>query len=200
MPALVTPFTYDQKAVDEEKLRLLVNRCIENGVHGVVACGTTGEFTSLTVEERKRVVKIVVDEVNGKVPVIAGTGASSTQQAVELTKHAKDAGVQAALVVTPYFLTVSDRGIYDHYSTIASTVDIPLILYNIPQCTGNALSWQLVEDLAQLPNIVALKDSSTQLTLTMSVLEKVREKINVLCGNDELVTASLGSRMLRSYI
>jgi 4-hydroxy-tetrahydrodipicolinate synthase len=193
MPALVTPFTYDQRTVDEEKLRFLVNRCIKNGVHGVVACGTTGEFTSLTTEERKRAVKIVVDEVNGKVPVIAGTGASATQQALELTKYAKDTGVQAALIVTPYYLKVSDRGIYDHYSTITSAVDLPIILYNIPQCTGNSLSWQLVEDLAQLPNIVGLKDSSAQLTLTMSVLEKVRDKINVLCGNDELVTPALAA-------
>jgi 4-hydroxy-tetrahydrodipicolinate synthase len=193
MPALVTPFTYDQRTVDEEKLRFLVNHCIENGVHGVVACGTTGEFTSLTTEERKRAVKIVVDEVNGKVPVIAGTGASATQQALELTKYAKDTGVQAALIVTPYYLKVSDRSIYDHYSTITSAVDLPIILYNIPQCTGNSLSWQLVEDLAQLPNIVGLKDSSAQLTLTMSVLEKARDKINVLCGNDELVTPALAA-------
>ena len=193
MPALVTPFTYDQKGIDEEKLRLIVNRCIEQGVHGVVPCGTTGEFTSLTTEERKRVIKIVVDEANGKVPVIAGTGASSTQQALELTKFAKDAGVQAALVVTPYYLKVSDRGIFDHFSTIASTIDLPIILYNIPQCTGVPLPWQVVEDLAQFPNVVGLKDSSGQLNLTMTVLEKTRGKISVLCGNDELVLPALAA-------
>lgn len=190
---MVTPFSYDQKAVDEEKLRFHVNRSLENGVHGVVACGTTGEFTSLTAEERKRVIRIVVDEVNGKVPVIAGTGASSTLQALELTKYAKDAGVQAALVVTPYYLKVSDRGIFEHFFTIASTIDLPIILYNIPQCTSNALTWQLVEDLAQYPNIVGLKDSSGQLNLIMAVLEKTRDKISVLCGNDEIVTPALAA-------
>jgi 4-hydroxy-tetrahydrodipicolinate synthase len=193
MPALVTPFSYDQKAIDEEKLRFHVNRSLENGIHGVLACGTTGEFTSLTAEERKRVIKIVVDEVNGKVPVIAGTGASSTQQALELTKYAKDAGVQAALVVTPYYLKVSDRGIFDHFSAIASAVDLPIILYNIPQCTGNTLTWQLVEDLAQFPNITGLKDSSGQLNFIMAVLEKTRDKISVLCGNDEIVTPALAA-------
>jgi 4-hydroxy-tetrahydrodipicolinate synthase len=193
MPALVTPFTFDQKAVDDEKLRFLVNHCIDQGVHGVVACGTTGEFTSLTVEERKRVLKVVVDEANGRVPVIAGTGAASTQQTIELTKAAKDAGVQAALVVTPFYFQVSERSIFDHYFTVASATDLPIILYNIPQCTGNQLTGQLVEDLTQLPNVVALKDSSPQLNLTMNVLEKARHRISVLCGNDELVFPALAA-------
>ncbi len=193
MPALVTPFTYDQKAVDEEKLRFLVNHSIEQGVHGIVACGTTGEFTSLTTEERKRVIKTVLDEANGKVPTIAGTGASSTQQTLELTKFAKDAGVQAALIVAPYYVKLSERSLYEHLFTVASTIDLPIILYNIPQCTGNPLTAQLVEDLSQLPNIVALKDSSPQLTLTMAVLEKSRDKINVLCGNDEQVLPALAA-------
>src|SRR3990172_4871420 len=193
MPALVTPFTYDQRAVDEEKLRFLVNRCVEQGVQGVVVCGTTGEFTSLTTEERKRIIKIVVDEANGKVPVIAGTGAASTQHAIEMTKFAKDSGVEGALIVTPYYFKVSDRSIFDHFLTIASAVDLPIILYNIPQFTGNQLTGQLVEDLTQLPNIIALKDSSPQLTLTMSVLEKTRDRINVLCGNDELVLPALAA-------
>ncbi len=193
MPALVTPFTYDQRGIDEEKLRFLVNHCIEQGVHGVVACGTTGEFSSLTVEERKRVVKIVVEEANGRVPVIAQTGATTTQQAIELTKHAKDNGAQAALIVTPYYLKTRDRSLYDYYATITAAVDLPIILYNIPQCTGNALSWQLVEDLAQLPNIVGLKDSSGQLSNALSVLEKVRDKVSVLWGNDETVVPALAA-------
>ena len=119
MPALVTPFTYDQKAVDEEKLRFLVNHSIEQGVSGVLACGTTGEFTSLTTEERKRVIRTVLDEANGKVPTIAGTGASSTQQTLELTKFTKDAGVQAALIVAPYYVKLSERSLYEHFSKTA---------------------------------------------------------------------------------
>jgi 4-hydroxy-tetrahydrodipicolinate synthase len=192
-PALVTPFTDDGKAVDVERLRFLVNRCIELGVHGVVPCGTTGEFVNLTVEERKQVIKAVVDEVNGRVPVIAGTGASGTDQTLEMTKYAKDVGADAALVVTPFYLKPADRGIYEHFDTIASKADMPIILYNIPQCTGVQLTWQMVEDLAQIPNIVGLKDSSGQLGYILAVLEKVRDKINVLCGHDEVVVAALAA-------
>jgi 4-hydroxy-tetrahydrodipicolinate synthase len=192
-PALVTPFSDDGKAIDEERLRVLVNRCIELGVHGVVPCGTTGEFVNLTTEEKKRIIKTVIDEVNGRVKVIAGTGASGTDQAVEMTKYAKDVGADAALIVTPFYLKPADRGIYEHYYTIASEVDLPIILYNIPQCTGLPLPWQMVEDLAQIPNIVGVKDSSGQLSFILAVLEKVRDKINVLCGHDEVVVAALAA-------
>ena len=193
LPALVTPFTDDGKTVDEERLRALVNRCIELGVHGVVPCGTTGEFVNLTTEEKRRVIKTVIEEVNGRVKVIAGTGASGTNEAVEMTKYAKDVGADAALIVTPFYLKPADRGIYEHYDTIASQVDLPIILYNIPQCTGLPLPWQMVEDLAQIPNIVGVKDSSGQLSFILAVLEKVRDKINVLCGHDEVVVAALAA-------
>ena len=193
MPALVTPFTDDGKSVSEERLRALVSRCIELGVHGVVPCGTTGEFVNLTIEEKKRVIDVVIDEVNDRVSVVAGTGASGTDQAVEMTRYAKDAGADAALIVTPFYLKPKDRGIYEHYHTIASEVDLPIILYNIPQCTGVPLTWQMVEDLAQIPNIVGLKDSSGQLGYMLAVLEKVRDKINVLCGHDEVVVAALAA-------
>lgn len=193
LPALVTPFTEDGKTIDEQKLRTLVNHCINLGVNGVVPCGTTGEFVNLSDDEKRRVISTVIDEANGRVPVVAGTGASGTQQALEMTKYAKDAGADAALIVTPFYLKPADRGIYEHYSTIASAVDIPIILYNIPQCTGLPLPWQMVEDLAQFPNIVAVKDSSGQLAFILAVLEKVRDKINVLCGHDEVVVAALAA-------
>jgi formaldehyde-activating enzyme len=110
-----------------------------------------------------------------------------------MTKYAKDAGATAALIVTPFYLKPADRGIYEHYNTIATEVDLPIILYNIPQCTGLPLPWQMVEDLAQVPNIVAVKDSSGQLSFILAVLEKVRDKINVLCGHDEVVIAALAA-------
>jgi len=193
LPALVTPFTEDGKQVNEEALRNLVNRCIELGVSGVVPCGTTGEFVNLVTEEKKKVIDTVIDEVNGRVKVVAGTGASGTGQALEMTKYAKDAGADAALIVTPFYLKPTDRGIYEHFDTIASQVDLPIILYNIPQCTGLALPWQMVEDLAQIPNIVGVKDSSGQLSFILAVLEKVRDKINVLCGHDEIVVGALAA-------
>jgi 4-hydroxy-tetrahydrodipicolinate synthase len=193
LPALVTPFTENGKQVNEEALRSLVNSCIELGVSGVVPCGTTGEFVNMTTEEKKRVIDIVVDQANGKVKVVAGTGASGTDQALEMTKYAKDAGVDAALIVTPFYLKPTDRGIYEHYDAIASQVDLAIILYNIPQVTGLSLPWQMVEDLAQIPNIVGVKDSSGQLSFILAVLEKVRDKINVLCGHDEIVVGALAA-------
>jgi len=193
LPALVTPFTEDGKQVNEEALRNLVKHCIELGVSGLVPCGTTGEFVNMTTQEKKKVIDIVIDAANGKVKVVAGTGASGTDQALEMTKYAKDAGADAALIVTPYYLKPTDRGIYEHYDTIASQVDLPIILYNIPQVTGLVLPWQMVEDLAQIPNIVGVKDSSGQLSFVLAVLEKVRDRINVLCGHDEVVVAALAA-------
>lgn len=193
LPALVTPFTDNGKGLSEDRLRNLVNRCIELGVSGVVPCGTTGEFVNLTVDEKKRLIDIVVDEVNGRVAVVAGTGASGTVQALEMTRYAKDAGADAALVVTPFYLKPTDRGIYEHFYTIATEVDLPVILYNIPQCTGVWLTWQMVEDLAEIPNIVGLKDSSGELKYILAVLEKVRDKINVMCGYDEVVLPALAA-------
>jgi 4-hydroxy-tetrahydrodipicolinate synthase len=147
----------------------------------------------MTLDEKKRVIDTVIDAANGKVKVVAGTGASGTDQALEMTKYAKDAGADAALIVTPYYLKPTDRGIYEHYDTIASQVDMPIILYNIPQVTGLPLPWQMVEDLAQIPNIVGVKDSSGQLSFILAVLEKVRDKISVLCGHDEVVVAALAA-------
>ena len=193
LPALVTPFTEGGRAVDERQLRKLVNSCIEQDVSGVVPCGTTGEFVNLSVDERRRVIDVVVDEVDGRVAVVAGTGASGTDRALQMTKYAKDAGVDAALVVTPFYLKPTNRGIFEHFYTIATKVDLPVILYNIPQCTGVWLTWQMVEDLADVSNIVGLKDSSGELKYMLAVLEKVRDKINVMCGYDEVVLSALAA-------
>ncbi|UCE43831.1 MAG: 4-hydroxy-tetrahydrodipicolinate synthase [Candidatus Bathyarchaeota archaeon] len=193
LPALVTPLTKDGRKVDEKQLRKLVNTCIEQGVSGVVPCGTTGEFVNLSVKERRQVIDIVVDEAGGRVAVVAGTGASGTDEALKMTGYAREAGVDAALVVTPFYLKPTDRGIYEHFYTIANESDLPIILYNIPQCTGVWLTWQMVEDLADVDNIVGLKDSSGELKYMLAVLEKVRTKINVMCGYDEVVLSALAA-------
>ncbi len=187
-PALVTPFTKEEH-VDEPALRKLVDSVIEH-VDGLVPCGTTGEFEYLSMEERKKVIDIVVDQAKGK-KVIAGTGAMSTKHAIELSKHAKDAGADACLVVTPYFLHPSDKGIYEHYFQIAHAVDLPMILYNIPQTVDAYLPRRVIEDLADFDNIIALKDSSGNLTYTMEVLEKVKGRMSVLVGHDEVVLPAL---------
>jgi 4-hydroxy-tetrahydrodipicolinate synthase len=193
MPALVTPLTDDGNEVDETRLRGLVDYVVGQGVSALVPCGTTGEFQNLAIDERKRVIEIVVDQANGKVPVIAGTGQSGTKLAIESTRHAKDVGAAAALVVTPYYHKPMDRGIYEHYRTLAEAVDLPIILYNIPQATGVNLSWQMVEDLVEIPNIIGLKDSSGELRYMLSVLEKTGSRLSVLCGHDEVVLPALAA-------
>ena len=192
LPALVTPFKKGGE-IDERALRDLVNFVIEKGVMGVVPVGTTGEFIYLSEEERKKVVEIVVDEVNGRVPVVAGTGASSTKQTIELAKHAEDAGADAALVVAPYYLRPADKGAFQHFYEVAQAVNMPIVLYNIPQCTGGFISREVIEDLAEIDNIVGLKDSSGNLPYMMELLEMVGDKINIVCGHDEIVMPALAA-------
>jgi len=187
-PALVTPFDQDE-GVDEDAFRSLIRHVIDH-VDGLVPCGTTGEFPYLSVEEQKRLVEVAVEEAQGK-PVIAGTGAAATRQVVVLAENAKEAGASACLVVTPYFLHPSDKGIYQHFYELSRAVDIPIILYNIPQVVDAYLPRTVVEDLADVDNIVALKDSSGNLTYTMEVLEMVQGRIEVLIGHDEVVLPAL---------
>jgi 4-hydroxy-tetrahydrodipicolinate synthase len=187
-PALVTPFDQDE-GVDESAFRGLVRHVIDD-VDGLVPCGTTGEFPYLSVEEQKRLIEIAVEEAKGK-PVIAGTGALSTRLAIELAKNAREVGASACLVVTPYFLHPSDKGIYQHFYEFARAVDIPIIMYNIPQVVDAYLPRTVIEDLADIDNIVALKDSSGNLTYTMEVLEMVQGRIDVFIGHDEVVLPAL---------
>jgi 4-hydroxy-tetrahydrodipicolinate synthase len=187
-PALVTPFSKDER-VDENAFRGLIRHVIDN-VDGLVPCGTTGEFPYLSVEEQKRLVEIAVEEAKGK-PVIAGTGAPSTRQVIELAKNAKEVGASACLVVTPYYLHPSDKGIYQHFYELAKAVDVPIIMYNIPQVVEAYLPRTVIEDLADIDNIVGLKDSSGNLTYTMEVLEMVKGRIDVFVGHDEVVLPAL---------
>jgi 4-hydroxy-tetrahydrodipicolinate synthase len=188
-PALVTPFARDQ-SVDEAAFRTLSRHVIDD-VDGLVPCGTTGEFNYLTPEENRRLVQIAVEEAQGK-PVIAGTGAPGTKQAIDLARNAREMGAAACLIVTPYFLHPSDKGIYQHYYEIAKALpETPIILYNIPQVVDAYLPRRVVEDLADIPNIVGLKDSSGNLTYTMEILEYAGDRINVLVGHDEVVLNAL---------
>lgn len=188
-PALVTPFAKNE-AIDEAAFRSLIRTVIDR-VDGLVPCGTTGEFNYLSPEEHRRLVQITVEESRGK-PVIAGTGAAGTRLAVELTRNAQEVGAAACLIVCPYFLHPSDKGIYQHYYTIAKAFpDMPILLYNIPQVVDAYLPRRVVEDLADIPNIVGLKDSSGNLTYTMEVLEFAGDRIKILIGHDEVVLNGL---------
>ena len=190
--ALVTPF--DKRGrIDEEGLRELVGFVVEKGVSGVVPCGTTGEFVYMDEGERKSVLEAVMDEVSDRVQVIAGTGASSTDTAIRLARHAEDVGANAVLTVAPYFLRPADKGLYQHFYELSRAVDIPIVLYNIPQCTGGFLSREVVEDLAELANVRALKDSSGHLPYMLELLDFVGDRLAILCGHDEVVLPALAS-------
>ena len=188
-PALITPFVRKTEEIDEEAYRRLIRFCLPH-VDGLVTSGTTGEFPYLTREEQRRLVEIGVEEAGDK-PVVAGCGASSTQEAIALACDAREAGASAALIVTPYFLHPSDKGLYQHYYDIATQVDLPIILYNIPQVMDAYLPRPVVEDLADLPNVIGLKDSSGNLTYTMELLEYVGDRIDIFVGHDEVVLPAL---------
>lgn len=188
--ALVTPFTKD--SIDEEAFRTLIHYCKEQGVTGIVPCGSSGEFTSMTFQEKKRIIEIAVEEAE-RMQVIAGTGDSSTDRAIKMTKTAEDIGVDGCLVVTPFYVKPGDKGLFEHYAALEEAVDVPIVLYNIPSLTGVPLSWKVVEDLAELEGVVGIKDSSGDMSYIMALLEKVSSYIDVICGWDEIVLPSLAA-------
>lgn len=183
--AIVTPFKNGN--VDEEKLRELVKFQIENGINGIVPCGTTGESPTLTPEEHKQVIKICVEEANGTVPIIAGTGSNSTAEAIELTQHAKEVGADGALIVTPYYNRPTQKGLYLHFKAIADAVDIPIILYNIESRTGRNIETDTVAKLAKdCPNIIGVKEASGSLDQARDVKTSCGDDFIILSGDDAL--------------
>lgn len=180
--AIVTPFK--NGAVDEEKLRELVEFQIENGTDAIVPCGTTGESSTLSYEEHDRVVEIVVEQVNKRVPVIAGTGSNSTREAIEITQHAKELGADGALLVTPYYNKPSQEGLFLHYKAVADAVALPQILYNVPGRTGVNLLPETVARLSVHSNIVAIKEATGSLQQASEVLALCGDKLDVLSGDD----------------
>ena len=190
MPALVTPFSRDGD-INEDGFRQVIEYTISKGATGVVPAGTTGEFSYMRTEERKKLLKLAVEYVDGRVPIIAGTGQHSTRATVELTKYAADMGCDAALIISPYYLRPEDKGYYDHYATVARKGNLPIIMYNIPQCTLAVLNSNVVEDLAELDNIIGIKDSSGNVPYMLELIQKLKGKIEVLCGADECFLSSV---------
>ena len=172
--ALITPFR--DGAVDEKAFESFVEWQIDQGTHGLVPCGTTGESPTLAHDEHRRVTEICVSVANGRVPVIAGTGSNSTAEAIELTRHAKQAGADAALVVTPYYNKPTQEGLYQHYKAINDAVDLPIIIYNIPARCVIDMTVETMARLAKLPNIVGVKDA------TADVARATKQKL--ACGAD----------------
>ena len=190
IPALVTPLK-DDESIDEAGLRAVVNHVIEGGVHAVFAVGSQGEFYALSKEEKKQVLQIVIDEVNGRVPVYAGTGALTTSEVIDLTKMAEDMGAAAASVLTPFFIVPGQDELIRHYETVANAVDIPILLYGNPMRTRVDLETATVVKLAQIDNIVGIKDSSGNLGLTADYIDNAPEGFSVIAGNDALIYATL---------
>ena len=199
--ALITPFR-DDGAVDEPALRRLVNAQIEAGISGIVPVGTTGESPTVSHTENIRVVEIVVDEANGRVPVIAGTGSNSTSEAIDMTIQAKKIGATASLQVAPYYNKPSQEGFYRHFTTIADDVDLPMIVYNIPGRTGKNIETATLKRIAAHRNIVAVKEASGSIPQMMEVLEQLPEDFAVLSGDDNLAfpLTALGGRGVVSVI
>ena len=183
--ALVTPFK-DNGDVDETALRNLVDAQLEAGIHGLVPMGTTGESPTLSHDEHIEVIRMIVNHVNGKIPIIAGTGSNCTREAVNLTKRAKDLGVTASLQVAPYYNKPTQEGFYRHFTTIADDVDLPLIVYNIPGRSGKNIENSTTLRMAEHPNIVGVKEASGDINQMMDIIMKKSDSFIVLSGDDNM--------------
>ncbi|MDU9391450.1 4-hydroxy-tetrahydrodipicolinate synthase [Pseudomonas japonica] len=183
MVALVTPMDA-QGRLDWDSLSKLVDFHLQNGTHAIVAVGTTGESATLDVEEHIKVIEFVVKQVNGRIPVIAGTGANSTSEAVHLTQNAKDAGADACLLVVPYYNKPTQEGLYQHFKHIAEAVDIPQILYNVPGRTSCDMLAETVIRLSTVPNIIGIKEATGDLKRAKAIIDGVSDDFIVLSGDD----------------
>lgn len=190
IPAMVTPLTAEDE-VNEAALRGLTNHLIDGGSHALFAIGSQGEFWAFSKAEKRRISEIVVDESRGRVPVYAGTAAITTRETVELTKDAEAIGVDAVSILTPFFLSPSELELYDHYHTIANATSLPIVLYTNPARTGVNISPGLLSKLAEIDNIVGVKDSSGDLQLTAEYVRVAPDDFSVLMGRDTLILAGL---------
>ena len=180
--AIVTPFI--DGGVDEQGLIDLIEFHIANGTHGIVPCGTTGESATMSHDEHHRVVGLTVKTVNGRVPVLAGSGSNSTSEAIDLTRHAKAAGADGVLMVSPYYNKPSQEGLYQHYKAVAEAVDIPIILYNVPSRTSSNILPPTVARLAAIDNIVGIKEATGSLNQISEVIRLCPKDFSVLSGDD----------------
>lgn len=183
--AIVTPFMNGE--IDWKAYEKLISFQIKGGINGIVPCGTTGESATLSYDEHNKVVEMTVNFVKKRVPVIAGTGANSTDEAIELTNHAKKVGADASLQITPYYNKPTQEGLYRHFKKIAEHIDIPIILYNVPGRTGVNLLPETVARLSQIPNIVGIKEASGNINQVTEICKNVKKKnFSVLSGDDAL--------------
>ena len=192
IPPIVTPMNEDE-SVNEKELRNQVNRQIKGGIHGLFPFGTNGEGYILNEKEKEEVLSIVIDETKGRVPVYAGTGCISTKDTIRQSQMAESLGADVLSIITPSFAAASQNELYDHYKAVAEAVDMPIVLYNIPARTGNALAPATVAKLSKIPNIVGAKDSSGNFDNMLQYIEQTMdsEDFAVLSGNDSLILWNL---------
>lgn len=200
MTAMITPFRNGK--VDEKALGDLIEFQISGGTDGIVPCGTTGESATLSYEEHERVVEFTIEAVNRRVPVIAGAGSNSTDETIMLTAHAKKAGADAALLITPYYNKPSQEGLYLHYRKVAEEVDIPLVLYNVPGRTGLNMLPSTVGRLARMKNVVGIKEASGNLQQISEIIELCSPEFSVVSGDDFTVlpTLAIGGKGVISVV
>lgn len=183
--AIVTPFKNGK--VDEGKLKELIEFQIANGTDGIVPCGTTGESATLSYEEHHRVIDFTIQVVDGRIPVIAGTGSNSTAESISLTKHAKSAGADGALLITPYYNRPTQKGLIAHFRAVAEAVQIPMVIYNVPARTGVNMLPESIAELKEIPHIVAVKEASGSLQQITELITLCKDRITVLSGDDFIV-------------
>ena len=199
--ALVTPFT-SSGAVDEAAVRRLAKRQVEAGIHFLVPCGTTGEAPTLTAAERRRVVELVVDEVAGRVPVLAGAGGYDTKEVIEAAKEMQAAGASGLLSVTPYYNKPTPDGLVGHYKAIAEATPLPIVVYNVPGRTGCNVDPGTLARLSTIPHVVAVKEASGNMTQICEVMRAVPPEFVVLSGDDALTLPAMavGARGIVSVL
>lgn len=191
IPPIVTPVDASE-CVDELKLRGVVEHVLAGGVHGILSLGSNGEFYGLDLEQQERAVRITIDQVKGRVPVYMGIGAITTKECVRLAKMGEFLKVQALTILPPMFLTPTEEELYWHFRKIAEATSLPVLLYNNPDRVGNNISANLIERLADIPNLVGVKDSSGDMTLTAEYIRRVRNKgFKVMAGRDVMILGSL---------
>lgn len=184
MVAIITPFKSGQ--VDEAAFRNLIDFQIENGTHGIVPCGTTGESATLSFKEHERVIEIAIEQANKRVPVIAGTGSNNTEEAIVLTRHAKKSGADAVLMITPYYNKPTQEGLFRHFEAVAKAVDIPIILYNIPGRSAVNMEPDTIARLSKIDNIVGVKEASGSMKQITDIIARCDSDFAVVSGEDFL--------------
>ena len=188
--AIVTPFD-DNNEVNYEKLKELIEWHIEEKTDAIVICGTTGEASTMTKEEKEKAIKFTVDTVNKRVPVIAGTGTNDTNISIEMSRYAESVGVDGLLLITPYYNKTSTKGLYKHYEAINNAVNTPIILYNVPSRTGVNISPKQLLDLTTLKIIVAIKEASGSISQIAEMKSLCQDKIDIYSGNDDQIVPIL---------